>query len=215
VLALAVAASAFANPRPVVADYQVGYNGFSATGQLRIAPHGAGRWLASLRFGNVFASLEQATVFDVVQARLRPIGSSRVVKTPLTHRTIATRFDWHAAQARWNGDAKPGHRGPVPLQFGDVDPLLFQLAIADDVRSGRPTRYRVLDNGRAHALSYRPLHAEQMRVDGRTYLASKLFAAEGDKRYVVWIAPGIPVPLRMLQSEIGGDTIDMRLTALH
>lgn len=214
-LAVAWPVPSLALPHPVTADYQVSYNGFSASGQLRVAPHGAGRWLASLRFGNLLASLEQATIFDIVQRRFHPLGSSRVVNTPLTRRTTATRFDWRAAQATWSGDAKPGHRGPVPLQAGDVDPLLFQLAIVDDVGAGRPTRYRVLDNGRAHALAYRPLRAEQIRVGGQAYLARKFFAAEGNKRYVVWIAPGFPVPLRLLQSELGGDTIDMRLTALH
>jgi hypothetical protein len=214
-LGLALPASSSAAPRSVVADYQVTYNGFSATGRLRVAPHAAGRWLVSLRFGNLLASLEQATVFDIVQDHVRPLGTSRVVNTPLSRRTITTRFDWREAQATWKGDAKPGHRGPVPLQAGDVDPLLFQLAIVDNVGTGRSTRYRVLDNGRAHVLAYRPLHAERLRQGGRTYLTSKLFATEGNKRYVVWVAPGIPVPVRMLQSEVGGDTIDLRLTALR
>jgi hypothetical protein len=52
-------------------------------------------------------------------------------------------------------------------------------------------------------------------VDGHARKAVKLFASEGRKRYVAWIVPDVPVPVRLLQSEPGGDTIDMRLTALH
>jgi hypothetical protein len=204
-----------AAPHALVARYQVGYNGFSAEGMLRVAPSATGRWLVSLRMGNLLAHLEQATAFDIVAGRMRPLGNSRIVETPLGRKTVVARFDWRSARVTWSGDAKPNHRGPVVLQAGDVDPLLFQLAVADDLAAGRPARYRVLENGRARLLAYRPLRSEPIAFAGRTRVASKLFASEGRKRYVIWVVPGLPVPVRLLQSEVGGDTIDMRLLALE
>lgn len=207
--------TALAGPRPVVAEYAVGYNGFSADGVLRVAPARAGRWVVSLRFGNALARLDQATVFDSADGRMRPLGNSRVIEMPLRRKVVVAHFDWRAGRVAWSGDAKAGRRGPVALQAGDVDPLLFQLAVADDNTRGRQPVYRVLENGRARRLVYRRLRSESIDVDGHGYLASKLFATEGSKRYVVWVVPGIAVPLRLLQSEVGGDTIDMRLKALR
>jgi hypothetical protein len=216
VAALACCAGvAWGAPRAVTARYQVGYNSFTAQGRMQVTPRGNGRWSVSLDIGNVLASMQQATVFDVQDGRLRPLGNSRVTTTPLTHRTIVGRFDWHAGRWALGGDAKPSQRRPVVLQAGDLDPLLLELALVEDVRTGRPTRYRVLENGRARLLDYRRLAPETVVVDGHARKAVKLFASEGRKRYVAWIVPDLPVPVRLLQSEPGGDTIDMRLTALH
>ena len=212
---LSLARPAHADPRTVSARYEVGYNGYSAQGRLQVTPRPDGRWSMTLQFGNVFASLQQATVFVRQGDRLRPLGNSRVVTAPLTHRTIVGRFDWRAARWSLSGDVKPTHRGPVSLRPGDLDPLLLELALVEDVRAGRPTRYRVLENGRARLLDYRRLAVEPVTVEGRTYQAVKLFASEGGKRYVAWIVPGLPLPVRLLQSEPAGDTIDMRLVALQ
>jgi hypothetical protein len=216
VAALALCAgNALGAPRAFVARYDVGYNGFTAQGRMQVAPRGNGRWSMSLQVGNVLASLQQATVFDVQDDRFRPLGNSRVTTTPLTHKTIVGRFDWHAGRWSLGGDAKPSQRRPVALQAGDLDPLLLELALVEDVRAGRPTRYRVLENGRARTLDYRRLAPETLVVDGHPHRAVKLFASEGRKRYVAWIASDVPVPLRLLQSEPGGDTIDMRLAGLR
>lgn len=206
--------TAFADPRPVVAEYAVSYNGYSAQGRLQVTPRSDGRWSMTLQFGNLFASLQQATVFDRQGDRLRPLGNSRVVTAPLTHRTIVGRFDWRAGTWSLSGDVKPNHRGPVVLRPGDLDPLLLELALVEDVRAGRPTRYRILENGRARLLDYRRLAAEPVTIEGRRRQAIRLFASEGRKRYVAWIVPDLPLPVRLLQSEAGGDTIDMRLVAL-
>jgi len=202
-------------PRAVAARYEVGYNGFTAQGRMQVAPRGNGRWSMSLHVGNALASLQQATVFDIQEGRLRPLGNSRVTATPLTHRTIIGRFDWRAARWALGGDAKPSQRRPVALQAGDLDPLLVELALVEDVREGRPTRYRVLENGRARQLDYRRLAAEPVTIEGHQRQAIKLFASEGRKRYVAWVVPDLPLPVRLLQSEQGGDTIDMRLVGFE
>jgi len=216
VAALALCAgAAWSAPRAVSARYEVGYNGFTAQGRLHVSPRGNGHWSVSLQVGNMLASLQQATVFDIQDGRLRPLGNSRVTTTPLTHKTVVGRFDWRAGRWALGGDAKPSQRRPVALQAGDLDPLLLELALVEDVRAGRPTRYRMLENGRARQLDYRRLAPEAVMVDGRSRQAVKLFASEGRKRYVPWIVPDVPVPVRLLQSEAGGDTIDMRLIGLR
>ena len=210
-----VIGAAHGAPRPFVARYEVGFNGDVAQGRIQLAPRPAGRWAISMQFGNLLASLQQATVFEVHGDRLRPLGNSRVVATPLTHRTIVGRFDWRAGRWTLEGDVKQNHRGPVALQAGDLDPLLLEFALVEDVRAGRSTRYRVLENGRARYFDYRRLAPETVMVEGHAREAVKLFASEGRKRYVAWVVPDLPLPVRLLQSQPGGDTIDMRLTALH
>lgn len=200
-------------PRNVRARYEVGYNGFTAQGRMQVSQRGNGRWSVSLFVGNALASLQQATVFDVRGDRLRPLGNSRVTSTPLTHKAVIGRFDWRAGRWALGGDAKPGQRRPVVLQAGDLDPLLLELALVGDVRAGRPTHYRVLENGRARQLDYRRLAPETVVVAGHSHRAIKLFASEGNKRYVAWVVPELPLPVRLLQNEPGGDTIDMRLVA--
>jgi hypothetical protein len=192
------------------ARYQVSYNGMSAPGSMSMRPQG-GRWLVSLEMGNALASIDQATVFDVSSGRLRPLGSSRHVSTPLSRKAIVARFDWRAARATWSGDIKPARAGPVILQAGDVDPLLLNVALVRDALAGKPMRYRMLENGRARTLSYQRLGKVRMTVAGSSREAIKLFAASGSKQYVVWVVPGFGLPVRMIQHEAGGDTIDMRM----
>jgi|SRR5690606_10345482 len=205
---LAVAAPAGALETATV-QYRVGYNGLSARGSMSVRPSGK-RWVVTLKMGNAVASIDQSTVFDVQGNWLKPLGSSRHVDTAVSDKKITASFNWGAGQATWKGDVKPSRAGPVALQSGDIDMLLLNLALARDVAAGRATRYRVIDNGTARALSFKRIGTEPVTVDGRKRDAVKLFAAAGGKQYVAWIVPGMPLPARFLQHEPEGDTIDMR-----
>lgn len=219
--AAAVLALAFALPaapalalKPAQARYDLSYNGRPASGSMSVRPQTGGRWLVSLRVGNLLGSIDQATVFDFAAARPRPLGSSRHVSTVVSNKGVVARFDWRHRRASWSGDVKPHRRGPVPLLAGDVDPLVLNVALAADVAAHRTPSYRMLENGRARILAYRRLRNETLVVGGRRVDTVKLFASEAGKQYVAWVAPGVPLPVRLLQHELGGDTVDLRMRAL-
>jgi hypothetical protein len=215
VLAFTVFAAAPASAlKPAQARYDLSYNGRSASGSMGVRPQAGGRWLVSLRVGSLLGSIDQATVFDFAGSHPRPLGSSRHLSTVVSGKGVVARFDWRNRRASWSGDVKPHRRGPVPLQAGDVDPLVLNVALAADVAANRPLRYRMLENGRARTLAYRRLRNETLTIGGRRIDTVKLFASEAGKQYVAWVAPGIPLPVRLLQHEAGGDTIDLRMQAL-
>jgi hypothetical protein len=208
-----LAALSFAAPagglQTATIGYEVGYNGLSARGSMSLRPSGK-HWVVTLKMGNAVASIDQSTVFDVQGDWLKPLGSSRHVDTAVTDRAISASFNWRAAQVTWKGDVKPTRAGPVALKPGDTDMLLLNLALIHDVAAGRPTRYRVIDSGRAQTLAFKRIGNEAVVVGGRKRDAIRLFAAAGGKQYVAWIVPGMALPARFLQHEPGGDTIDMR-----
>src|SRR5690606_32256221 len=125
------------------------------------------------------------------------------------------RYDWGSNQATWSGDVKPDRRGPVRLQNGDMDGLLINLAIARDVAAGKPLNYRMVDGGRVKTLSYRVVGKESMTVDGKTVEATKVPGVDGGKEQVAWLAPGMPVPVRLLQREGGKDALDLAIKSLR
>ncbi len=197
---------------PASAQYQVSYNGMDAIGNMALRPaSGTQRWTYTLTLGNRVASIEQATVFDASGPRYLPLASSRHLTYPLGRRAVTTRFNWREGRVSWTGDVKPAKRGPVALQRGDMDPLLLNLSLASDAAAGRSLNYRVAENGRVRPMAYTRLRNQDVTVDGKRYSAIRLFHADGAKKTVVWVVPGVPLPVRILQHEPEGDTIDLRM----
>ena len=207
---LLAAAPAMAAVKPESAQYQVKYNGLSAKGLIRIQDAGKGRWSYNLRMSSLLASIDQATVFDMPGGRPRPLGSSRHFSSPIGAKSVTALFDWSRRQASWRGDVKPTRAGPVALAPGDIDPLLLNLALSMDAASGKPHAYRVAENGRVQPMRYVNLGTQQVSVGGKPRQAIRLFNQRGNKRTVVWILPGSSLPARIVQTEPGGDTIDLQ-----
>ena len=103
----------------------------------------------------------------------------------------------------------------MALQNGDMDGLLINLAIARDVAAGKPLNYRMVDDGRVKTLTYRVVGKENMTVDGKTVEATKVARVDGNKEQIAWIAPGMPVPVRLLQREGGRDALDLTIKSLR
>ncbi|MBB1088141.1 DUF3108 domain-containing protein [Lysobacter sp. SG-8] len=203
-----------ATPRAATAHYQVTYNGISASGSMSLRPDQDGRrWTYALAMGNSVARIEQATVFRAGTTSFLPLAATRNMRYPLGSRSVTTRFDWSARSAAWTGDVKPGKAGPVPVQPGDVEPLLLNLRLVEDVAAGRPLAYRVVDNGRVKNMRYTRLANQTIQVGGRSMDAIRLFHGDGPKQTVVWLVPGAPFPARILQHEPGGDSVDLRMTS--
>ena len=207
-LALA-GAPAFA-AQPFNAAYQANYMGMKANGRMSIESAGNGQWRYTLEVRNQLADLVQTTVFDEDDGVLRPLSGTDRNKLLIKKSNKSATYDWSRGVATWAGDVKPDRAGPVKLQKGDLDALLVNLAIARDVAAGKPLRYRMVDDGKVRQLSYTVSGKEAVTVGGKSQQATKVVSTSGDKQTTLWIVPGVPVPVRIMQSN-GGDTIDLRI----
>lgn len=208
VLALACAPAIAA--QPFSAPYTANYMGMKATGRMAIEPAGNGQWRYTLEVRNQLADLVQTTVFDDDGGTLRPLSGTDSNKLLIKKSNKKADYDWSRGVATWSGDVKADRAGPVKLQKGDLDALLVNLAIARDATSGKPLRYRMVDNGKARILSYAVAGKEAVTVNGKSQQATKVVSTSGDKKTTLWVVPGVPVPVRIMQSD-GDDTIDLRI----
>ena len=156
------------------------------------------------------ADLVQTTTFDEDGGVLRPLSGSDSNKLLIKKSNKRATYDWSRGVATWSGDVKPDRQGPVKLQRGDLDALLVNLAIARDATSGKPMRYRLVENGKARDLSYAVAGKEAVTVGGKSQQATKVVSTSGDKKTTLWVVPGVPVPVRILQAD-GNDSIDLRI----
>ncbi len=76
--------------------------------------------------------------------------------------------------------------------------------------AGKPLRYRMVDNGKARDLTYAIAGKEAVTVNGKSQQATKVVSTSGDKKTTLWVVPGVPVPVRIMQVD-DGDTIDLRI----
>lgn len=204
---------------PFVATYEVYSDGRklgNATMQLERA--GEGTWRIDLDMrGSGLARLaglkmRQTTLFASDGLHHRPLRQVTTRRTLFSDRTRTGTYDWDAGIARWTGDVKESRRDPIPLREGDLDALLIDLAVVRDAEPGKTLHYRYVDGGRARDHTYvaagEPVGVE---IDGLGYSATKVVRVEGNDRTEVWVARGVPTPVRILQVEDGEDSIDLRL----
>ena len=213
-----IAASAAAAParalEPFAADYQASYMGLSANGRMTIEPQGGNQWKYTLKISNQVAQLTQTTVFEERDGQWRPLtgtDASLLLVKKIRRNAV---YDWAKGEARWSGDVKPERAGPVPLQTGDVDGLLMNLAIARDALAGKPLRYRMVDEGRAKPMSFTMAGKENISIGGKPRQATKLVSTNGNKQMLIWVVEGIALPARILQRKDGKDDIDLKIMSV-
>ena len=213
-----IAASAAAAParalEPFAADYQASYMGLSANGRMTIEPQGGNQWKYTLKISNQVAQLTQTTVFEDRDGQWRPLtgtDASLLLVKKIRRNAV---YDWAKGEARWSGDVKPERAGPVPLQTGDVDGLLMNLAIARDALAGKPLRYRMVDEGRAKPMSFTMAGKENISIGGKPRQATKLVSTNGNKQMLIWVVEGIALPARILQRKDGKDDIDLKIMSV-
>lgn len=200
---------------PFTANYQASYMGMQANGVMSVTPAGTNQWRYSLQIKNPMAELSQATVFDEQGGKLRPLSSHDRSVVLIKRKQVDARYDWNSGQATWTGDVKPERSGPIRLQSGDMDALLINLAIARDVAAGKPLTYRMVDDGRIKPMTYRVIGKENLTIGGKQQEATKVSRVDGNKEQIAWIAPGMPVPVRLLQREGGKDALDLTIKSLR
>lgn len=219
--ALAVASLPACALEPFVASYQAYYEGkLAGTATMKVVNTDGDRWRVDLgiRGSRGFARLvglniEQSTVFDTPGELLRPLSQATVKHALFTGKKTYGVFDWNARTARWQGDVKKSRALPIPLQDGDMTGLLTNLAVMRDSEPGKALSYRVLENGRARQHDYAvAAQTEIVAVDDLSYDAMRVARTNGgDTETVLWVASGVPTPIRILQRKNGQDTIDLRL----
>jgi len=206
--------------QPFVATYQVLRSGDElgeATMQLvhvdgvrwRIDLGMKGRGLMRLTGLN----LQQSTLFDTDGTTFRPLAQSTVKRAFFSSRKTVGLYDWAHQVARWTGDVRKNHGGPVALQPGDMSGLLIDLAVIRDAAPGRDLHYRLVDDGRVreHHWVVAP-QTEGIVVADLTYDAMRANRLQdGDDDTIIWVAAGVPTPIRILQREDGSDSTDLRL----
>ena len=207
---------------PFVATYEAWHDGKRAgTATMQVVRDGDARWRVDLGVrgdrgfaGIVGLNIDQGTVFDVAGDVYRPLSQSTTRRAALffNRRTTGV-YDWHAGFAHWTGDISKARRAPVPIAHGDMSGLLINLAVIRDAAPGRELRYRFVDSGRARDHVYRAATAtERMAVAGMSYEALRVERTNGgNDDTILWVADGVPTPVRILQREDGEDAVDLRL----
>ena len=203
-----------------VATYQVFHGGHElGMATLEVVPLQSPRWRVDLAMQGqglmrlTGLNVQQSTLFDYDGTTFRPLTQATVRRAFLSrHKTIGM-YDWAARNARWTGDVKEGRAGPVALQDGDMSGLLIDLAVIRDAEPGRQLHYRFVDDGRVreHLWNIAPA-LEQVTVGDLDYSAMRADRVEdGGDETILWVASGVPTPIRILQREDGADSTDLRL----
>lgn len=207
---------------PFVARYEARYHAKPAGDAiLRLVQLRPPQWRVDLGIegrkgmaGVLGLNVQQSTVFDALDDRsYRPLSQSTVRKGLLLGRTSTGVYDWAHASAQWRGDVKQRHRAPVVLQAGDMSGLLINLAIVRDARPDAVLRYRFVEGGRVREHVYQAAAApEPVAVGELSYSALRVTRTNGgNDDTIVWVAEGVPTPIRILQREDGEDAVDLRL----
>lgn len=208
---------------PFEGTYQAFYRGKPAgDATLALKPLGNNRWEVSLDVrGNrgvvsiLGLNIYQSTQFDVLPGnQFRPLVQRTVRKGLFMGKRLEGIYDWNHLQARWSGDLEKKRKAPVPLQAGDLSALLINLAIIRDAAPGQPLEYRFADAGRTRFHRYQADTATAIvPVEDLSYEALRLWrtnASEGNTMEL-WVANGVPTPVRIFQHEGGQPGLDLRL----
>lgn len=205
---------------PFIATYDV-FNGGRALGAatMQLTPLGGNRWRIDLgmRGTGLFKiagiNAEQSTVFEHRGETYRPLSQSTVRRAVFTRRQTTGTYDWQSRQAQWTGDVKESRRRPVQLQDGDMSGLLINLAVIRDAQPGRSLQYRYVDDGRTRDHRYVvAAERESVQAGELGFNAMRVDrVSSGSEETVLWVAEGVPTPVRLLQRENGQDTYDLRL----
>lgn len=215
------AAAFAAHPlEPFVASYEV-YNAGKRLGNatMQLVSAGNHRWRIDLimrgtgllRLAGVNA--EQSVVFEEREGQLRPISQATAQQALVNSRRQVGVYNWNTRRAVWRGDVRANRQAPIELHEGDMSGLLINLAMIRDASPGVRLQYRYVDGGRARDQTYQAAAgtAHYEAVNGIGYEALHLQRGDAVDGTEVWVADGVPTPLRVLQHEDGADGIDLRL----
>lgn len=206
---------------PFVATYQALYKGKEAgDATMRVVHNSNSQWRVDMavRGKRGFASvlglnIEQSNVFNNEGSVYTPLSQSTVKKALFMSKKVTGVYDWQAGTAQWQGDLKKERQRPIALQRGDQSALVLNLSLMRDARPGQALQYRYVDVGRVRQYEYRAADTtENVQVGDLSYDALRVYRTNGgNDETILWIANGVPTPVRILQRKDGQDEIDLRL----
>lgn len=206
---------------PFVATYEASYKGkLAGDATMRVVHNDGIQWRVDMavRGKHGFASvlglnIEQSTVFNNEGSVYTPLSQSTVKKALFMGKKVTGTYNWQAGTAQWQGDLKKERRQPIALQRGDQSALLLNLSLMRDARPGQTMTYRYVDVGRVRQYEYRAADTtENVQVGDISYNALRVHRVNaGNDEMILWIANGVPTPVRILQRKDGEDEIDLRL----
>lgn len=205
--------------RPFVATYQVFSDGRQlGEATMQLLQTDGDRWRIDLGMKGsglmrlTGLNVQQSTLFQSDGHAMRPLAQSTLRRVFLSTRKSTGVYDWRQGSARWSGDVKPSRRAPIALQEGDLNGLLIDLAVIRDAVPGKTLHYRFVDGGRVREHTYVvATETEGVEIDGLDYDAMRVSRSDGNDQTIVWVAKGVPTPIRILQREDGDDSTDLRL----
>lgn len=207
--------------QPFSATYQAFYKGKEAgDASMQVTHTGGSQWRVDMQvvgrrgFASVLGlNIEQSTVFEERSGVYAPLSQSTVRKGLFLGKKVVGTYNWQAGTAQWTGDVKKERAQPIPLQAGDQSALLINLAIMRDARPGATLHYRYVDMGKVREHDYQAApQTENVEVGDLSYNALRVYRTNGGRNEtILWIANGVPTPVRILQREDGEDRVDLRL----
>ncbi|MHC1674695.1 DUF3108 domain-containing protein [Stenotrophomonas maltophilia] len=207
--------------QPFTATYQAFYKGKEAgDASMQVTHTGGSQWRVDMQvvgrrgFASVLGlNIEQSTVFEERSGVYAPLSQSTVRKGLFLGKKAVGTYNWQAGTAQWTGDVKKERAQPIPLRAGDQSALLINLAIMRDARPGATMHYRYVDMGKVREHDYQAApQTENVEVGDLSYNALRVYRTNGGRNEtILWIANGVPTPVRILQREDGEDRVDLRL----
>lgn len=207
---------------PFVASYQA-YNAgdLAGTAVMRLVKRGGDLWRVDMDVkadaglaGLAGITLQQSTAFRSSDGlNYVPLGQSTLKSAVFSKKQTTGVYDWKNHVARWSGDVKDSRKAPVSLQDGDLSTLLLNLAVIRDAQPGKNLNYRLVDDGRAREQAFAvSAQTEIVAIGELSYDALRINRTNGgNSETVLWVAAGVPTPVRILQREDGQDKLDLRL----
>lgn len=148
--------------------------------------------------------------------RLRPLNTLYRKRRGDRRRVIRTHFDWQAHRAVQTDD---GHTTVLRIRGGDLDRILFQIAIMHDLlHHHTPLDYRFVDKGRLKTFHFRIEGTTRIHTPLGTFEAVKLkrMPLPGEQPDYVWAAPQLCyLPVRMAYRRSEGPDFSLVLDSLQ
>jgi hypothetical protein len=220
-----LAADAAAPPAPYTAQYEVRRNGDrlgTATVSFRKLANGRFELVSDTVGSEGLAAIAGVAVNErsILRWDQQPETVAYSYKQKMAWKSRERGLQVDAAAGRIDSTDKDKSYSP-PYEAGVLDRNAVVVALMGDLTAGRTgdLRYRIPDHDQMQTWIYRAGATEQLSTPlgaRRVVRVERIRDTDNGRSTTLWMAPEHNfVPLRMLQKEPDGGTIEMRIVSLH
>ena len=224
-LLLAPLAASAAAPPPYTAQYEVRRNGDrlgTATVSFRKLANGRFELLSDTVGTDGLAAIAGVAVNErsILRWDEQPETVAYSYRQKMAWKSRERGLQVDAAAGRIDSTDKDRHYAP-PYEAGVLDRNAVVVALMGDLAAGRSgeLRYRIPDHDAMETWVYRAGATEQLSTPlgaQKVVRVERIRDAGNGRSTTLWLAPARNfVPLRMLQKEPDGETIEMRIVSLR